>query len=204
MFRTLAIFALLVAPAFAEDASQPAPVSAAYIAVLQDGVEVAGKEQIKALANEQPGVYTLLILSGHGKPITIQVSIVADGIGPIVPVPIPPNPIPPTPTPTPNPKPDPADFWAVVIEESGERLSPIARVIGSAEVRAMFRDNHFRVVDKDSSTTDWTKPYLERAKGKELPQLFLVNGVGNIFFEGKLPSTVNDTKELIKKSRGDK
>jgi len=108
-----------------------------------------------------------------------------------------PNPDPDPPPPPPPPPPVPAELWGIVVEESAERTPQQAIVIASPVVRALFDKGEFRVVDDDMEVESAIKPYIERAKGKLLPQFYVVDAKGTIFYEGPLPATVADMQKLV-------
>ena len=112
----------------------------------------------------------------------------------------------PNPNPQPDPKPDPlpppAELLAIVVEETAERTPQQGIVLASAKLRALF-PKLFRVTDKDSDSAD-VKPYIERAKGKTLPMLWLVDAKGTVYFEGALPATVAAFEALHAKHKGAK
>lgn len=103
------------------------------------------------------------------------------------------DPIPPLPPPVPS------ELWGVVIEETTERTPQQAIVLASPEVRALFDKGEFRVIDDDTPVGADLRPYLDRAKGKKLPQLYLVDSKGTVCYEGPLPATVAEMKSLVAK-----
>ena len=92
------------------------------------------------------------------------------------------------------------------MEETAERTPAIAEGLASPEVRALFRDGNFRVVDVDNTSQGDVQGYITKSKGKELPRLFLADEKGNFYYEGKLPETVEAMKALVaeKKKGGGK
>jgi len=112
----------------------------------------------------------------------------------------------PGPEPGPEPQPDPnppAELWAIVVEESGERTAQQAIVMADPEIRGLFKASRFRIVDQDEAAADM-RSYVKRAtdKGMKLPALFLVSPEGKVHFEGDLPATVAETKALVRKILG--
>lgn len=100
--------------------------------------------------------------------------------GPVAPVPPAPTPGPkPTPDPVPDVKPAPKgdrEFWAVVLEETGERSVAAAKVLNAADFwRGLSaRGHNYRFIDKDNPFAKAGK-YLEaaQAKGVALPAVLL-------------------------------
>jgi hypothetical protein len=115
----------------------------------------------------------------------------------------------PSPDPSPEPSPEPVgDLWAIVIEESKDRTPEQAIVLASQEVRDLFKDGRFRVVDavNDSGKVvlpaDDMRTYVQKAipKRAEWPVLFLVDEAGNGFYTGTLPETVDAMKALVEQN----
>lgn len=101
--------------------------------------------------------------------------------------------------PPPPPPPPPTELWGIVVEESSQRTAGQAAIITSTEIRDLLGKDNFRVVDKDSEVQADMKPYVDRAKTRKLPQLFLVDKMGYVFFEGDLPADKAATAALIRK-----
>ena len=109
----------------------------------------------------------------------------------------------PKPTPQPDPTPTPAKkIYAVIVEETAERSPLVAAVVLSPKVRAMFEADAFRLVDDDPQVSDELKPFIERSRGKPLPQLYLMDEKGEVRFEGRLPGHVEEMCLLVAKHRG--
>ena len=122
----------------------------------------------------------------------------------------------PTPDPKPDPKPDPdvqpvtpTKLWVVIIEETSEAASNRGAMLSDAKLidRMNAKQHRFRVVDKDVVGPDGKPPadiarFLDRSKGKPLPQLFLVDEKGAARFAGDLPKTAADLLALIQKVGG--
>lgn len=124
------------------------------------------------------------------------------------PKPIPPSP--PTPTP-PTPRPG-VKLKAVVVYESADALTAGADYFASKELAQRWRDrSHLPPVLADQNVKDpetgtapaKLKPYLDRAKGKTLPQLYLVaSDTGDVLYEGPLPATPAAMLDLLTKIGG--
>ncbi len=96
------------------------------------------------------------------------------------------------------PPPPPTELWGIVVEESSQRTTAQAAIITSTEIRDLL-GGHFRVVDKDSEVPAEMKLYVDRAKTRKLPQFFLVDKAGTVYFEGDLPADKAGTIALIRK-----
>ncbi len=115
------------------------------------------------------------------------------------PAPQPPAPQPPAPQPNPNPRPNPKPVGpvkvkAVIVEETADLAAARSRFVGDAKIQERWKANGhpgFTVLDKDTkdgatnATPAAAKPYIDRAKGKGLPQLYLMNAqTGDLLYEG--------------------
>lgn len=135
------------------------------------------------------------------------------------------DPLPPGPGPTPTPTPDPPEpgpapptptppvdvknLWLLVIEETAEAGERRGQLFASKELadRMKARGHKWRVVDKDAKDSRGQvpsdlKPWLDRAKGKRLPRLYLITPEGQIVFEGDLPTTAKGLLEQLQKVGG--
>ena len=113
----------------------------------------------------------------------------------------------PGPTPDPNPPPPPpgplAEMWVIVVEETSQRTPEQARVLLDPTVRQWMANHqhHFRILDKDQTSTDLTE-WIERAAAQTetaLPYLFIVDDSGVVSFEGPLPIGPLEMLSLVKK-----
>ncbi|HEV3386579.1 MAG TPA: hypothetical protein VG097_17310, partial [Gemmata sp.] len=118
------------------------------------------------------------------------------------------GPVPP-PNPTPNPTPTPViptALWGfVVIEETADAVATRGAMISDPTLAALLKNKgyHWRIVDKDVVGADGNPPVdvlpcLNSAKGKTLPQLFLIDIKGNIATQASL-SNANGLVDLLKK-----
>jgi hypothetical protein len=203
------IFALASATAFSAD-SKPvlrfsiAPDGTAQITPLFAGVE-PGKTPYQWVWPTKSGENTwvgLVWTQPNGRPgsASYVLPLAFEGApGPTPgPTPVPPTPIPPTPIPPPTP---PADLWGVVVEESSARTPAQGIVLLSPKVRALFRPQEFRLLDKDPPATPDMQPWinLAKAKGLTLPVLFLFDSKGVVYYQGDLPATVAAMETLVGK-----
>ncbi len=119
----------------------------------------------------------------------------------------------PGPTPEPKPQPDPkptpepvpvAQVWLLVVEETSQRTAPQAVVLASPKVRESVA-GRIMLLDQSWALPDARQSYLDAAKGKTLPQMFLVPGdpqttpASKAVYSGALPVAVEEMVLLIGK-----
>jgi hypothetical protein len=133
-------------------------------------------------------------------------------IGNVPPGPAPVPPVPPGPGPKPDPTPDPiaaGKLYVVIIEET--RNAVITRGVWFADRQlkaAMDSKGHkWRVVDQNVTNAEGQTPadvkrFIEDAKTKTLPMLYLVNENGKTVFSGAAPVDVSRLLELLTKFGG--
>jgi hypothetical protein len=112
----------------------------------------------------------------------------------------------PNPGPGPGPKPVFAKAWLVVIEETSQAGGSRGAFFRDKDLLNFFLDKswQFRVADKDvvdatGSPPADLKPWLERAKGKQLPWMFLVSDRGDLLLDEAIPATPQALLEKLKK-----
>ncbi len=118
----------------------------------------------------------------------------------------------PPPGPGPQPEPDkwePSPLIVLVIEETAEAAAGRGAFFADKDLAARMKDkNHkWRVVDKDVVGPDGQPPedlkrFLDVAKNKKLPQLFLVDPKGKTRFQGDCPNKASDLLDAMKKVGG--
>lgn len=181
----------IVVPDEQREESQPIKfswVTDAQGAVLAD----ESAKPLLAAANCPAGAYTVHRVGSKVSSLAITIG------GKVQPTPSP-TPTPePTPQPEPQPKPKPAELWGIVIEESSQRTPQQAAVLLSTDVRKLFGEGLFRVIDKDTNVDPRYAPYLQKSVGQSLPKLWLVDAAGEVYFSGTLPSSVADMANLVK------
>jgi hypothetical protein len=109
----------------------------------------------------------------------------------------PPNP---GPDPTPNPV-TPSSLWGfVIIEDTADAVAARGSMISDPSLTALMKSKgyHWRIVDKDVIGSDGKPPAdvlpcLNAAKGKTLPQVFLIDTKGNIATQ----TAVTNAAELV-------
>jgi hypothetical protein len=160
-----------------------------------------------------PGSYRIkcrAIRVKDGRPIaeTARATVVIEAASP------PPPPPPPGPTPPPPPPPPPTPvvvktLWILVVEETAEASANRGEFFANRELidRIRAKGHRYRVADKDVKDKDGRQPadlapWLKRAAGKSLPQLFLISQDGDILFEGPLPKTPAELVALMVKVGG--
>lgn len=123
--------------------------------------------------------------------------------------------------PTPKPKPDNKPpvvtgrkLSTIVIDETEDKVAARYAFFESKEVRDYYKAKGHSdpvIVDKDvkdsrtGETPEKLVDYIERAKGKKLPQVYLVDSVsGDVVLEGELRSTMTPKEflELVQKAGG--
>ncbi len=133
-------------------------------------------------------------------PITVD-----DGSGPRPP----PDPIDPPPGPSPV---TPAKLFVIAIEETAEAVAGRGAMFADKTLAARFSEkgHRWRVVDKDVQGADGKPPedvrqFLDEAKGKALPRLYLVSIEGGkrvVRYAGNAPTTAAGLLELLNKHGG--
>lgn len=122
-----------------------------------------------------------------------------------------------TPAPAPAPVPPPGGKVDPPPSAGPLYLVVIGTATGAAERGQLYADpalqsylkikgHHVRLVDENVVGPDGkppadVAPYLARAQGKALPQLFLVDQAGHVLYAGPLPTTAPGIIALLK-SRG--
>lgn len=122
------------------------------------------------------------------------------------------EPIPdPNPKPTPDPLPPIAKAWVVVVEETAEAANNRGKYFQSPDIHQFFKLKqwNYRVADKDvvgigGLPPKDLKPWLDRAKEKSLPWMFVIDGQGVEYFSGPVPNTPEGLLAELKKIAGDK
>lgn len=118
--------------------------------------------------------------------------------------------------PTPKPKPvvTGRKLTTIVIDETEDKVAARYAFFESKEVRDYYKAKGHSdpvIVDKDvkdsrtGETPEKLVDYIERAKGKKLPQVYLVDSVsGDVVLEGELRSTMTPKEflELVQKAGG--
>jgi hypothetical protein len=158
----------------------------------------------------RPGAYKVAAYAGDkdGASEPAYCTVVVEGEAPP-----PPGPKPdPKPDPKPGPKPDPVVrplAFLVVVEETGAAGGSRGLLLRDRALQEHLKAKKTvsRVVDKDvrdgeGNVPKDVRPYLERAKGKALPQLYLVAADGSVLYEGACPGTAAAMLSLLKKIGG--
>lgn len=156
-----------------------------------------------------PGVYTVKVRAVSTKDGKTQIESARATV--TIGEPIPPIPVPPGPGPQPGPLP-PSPItraWVVVVEETEDAAAERGRLLADRSIRDYLTTKGWktRVVDKDVRDRDGNppadvRPYLERSRGKKLPQLYIVDQDGGVRHEGALPLDPADLLSLLKKIGG--
>lgn len=115
----------------------------------------------------------------------------------------------PTPKPPPDPTPAPVNLWGfVVVEDTSEAVAARGAMLADPTLAALLKSKGYRwrIVDKDVAGADGKPPVdvapcLTAAKGKPLPQLFLIDTKGNIVAQSTLTGAAQ-VVDLLKKYGG--
>lgn len=117
--------------------------------------------------------------------------------------PPPPNPDPPTPNPPLN------KGWLIIIEETANATTTRAKLLSDIALQTYLKEKAWTVrisdqnaVDEFGNVTTDLAPYIERSKGKTLPQMYLVDQAGNVRLETSLPASPADVLQVLKKAGG--
>lgn len=123
-------------------------------------------------------------------------------------------PVPPTPGPTPGPGPGPspgplAKAWIVIIEATAEAKADRGQWVRDQDLLKYIKDKGWRLRHSDVNAKDATGntptdlvPYIKRASGKAMPQVYVVGDDGKVRYEGALPATPADMLAILKKFGG--
>lgn len=114
------------------------------------------------------------------------------------------------PQPGPGPQPPPVDpvtpgkRFLVVVEETAEAAATRGALFADPTLAARIKDkgHRWRIVDKDVTGADGKPPadvvrFLEAAKGKAMPQVFVVDGAGKVLVQTELPTKAGDLVKLL-------
>jgi hypothetical protein len=155
------------------------------------------------LARSKPGPIRIRATvngSGDGPPVVAGCVVIEIAGGSPAP------PIPPVPTP---PVAGRAAAF-VVIEETADATADRALYFTDPRLAAVVRDQKLKYQVLDQNAVDATgsppaglKGYLDRAKGKKLPRLFVIDAGGKLLFEGDLPASAAGLAETLKRYKGD-
>lgn len=186
LLRALVVSAAAVLPCVATAADGIASDTAFRVPFMVNGKATANKATITVSAD---GKSTLRVLYASGEDICEAFYSLERKDAP-------------KPEPKPEPLPVPTTLWGIVVEESSKQVPEQAIVLTSPRVRALFTNQPLRVIDKDTEVAPALQPYADRAKGKALPMLFLVDDKGTIYYEGPLPATVEAMIDLYNEKKG--
>jgi len=155
----------------------------------------------------QTGRVEILIVpvGGDAKSVIRRTLDVSSNVGPRPP----PDPTP-DPKPTPKPAPYTGKFSMVVIEETDVAANNRGQFFADKELRDYLATKLVgkpRIADKDVVDASGQPPkdlapYLNHAKGKGLPQLYLIAPDGTVLYEGNLPKTPAELIATVKKVGG--
>lgn len=156
-----------------------------------------------------PGTAFVVVSSQKGgklQPLFTVKIIIGGGPNP----PVPPGPGPgPTPVPPDPPAPVAGKLFVVIIEETRNAVAARGAWFADRTLKAAMdaKGHKFRVVDKDVTNADGQTPadikrFVDEAKTKTLPMLYLVNESGKAVYSGAAPVEVSRLIELLTKFGG--
>jgi hypothetical protein len=232
-FRSAAFLAALAVASFAHAEVKiegPTEVKRDRMVRLTAVGQVDGKALIWTVSNEDdidpdeeglkfnfvapPGVYRVkLIAIGLTKDGKTTKETAAPHTVKIVGTPDPKPPDPPGPIPPDPPKPPPGPItkaWVVVVEENTQASAIRGLYFADPALKDYivkkgwkFRSTDKNVKDASGNTPADLKPYVDIAKDKTLPWLFVIDQSGKLPYEGALPSSPAEMLALLKKIGGD-
>jgi hypothetical protein len=144
-----------------------------------------GKAVYTIQATGNGRVELLIVPVGGGKDAVIRRTLDVGQSAPPVPVP---------PSPGPKPAPTPAALWGfVVVEDTAEAVAGRGAMLTDPALAALMKAKgyRYRVVDRDVQGPDGSPPAdvapcLNAARGKTLPQVFLIDSKGAIVLQSNL------------------
>lgn len=116
---------------------------------------------------------------------------------------------------TPPPKPDPLPITGkaaafVVVEETSDAAADRALYFTDPRLAGVVRDQKlkYQVIDQHAVDAAGNPPaglkgYLDRARGKKLPRVFVTDAGGKLLYEGDLPASSAGLAELLNRFKGD-
>jgi len=177
--------------------------------VIASAEQTYGRQQqpVVLFRASNPGNYRLgvwAVIDGHLVASKVVLTVAGDVEPPVPPVPPdPPPPLPPPPIVV-------EQLHAIIVEESADRTPEQAKVVLSKAVRDYLTsvDGVLHIVDQDVTDGDGNTPttvagWIERAKDKTLPWLFLVAENGREVASQALPTTPEKFLELLTRYGGE-
>jgi hypothetical protein len=120
-------------------------------------------------------------------------------------------PIPPVPPVPPDPTPNPVTgkCYVVIIEETEQAAKDRNKYLNDKALLDYVKSKNWKfeivdkdVVDKNGKTPSDLKPYIDRAKNKDLPYVYVVTDKGQVRYENRLPKTPSELLTELKKVGG--
>lgn len=172
------------------------------------GVFVDGNGKVQTRNYKGKHVYTVEVAdgrSGLAELIIVPVGVKAESevIRRLIdansgPQPPPPDPKPePNPNPKPDPKPaEPQEVWVIVVEETAQRTVDTAKVLNDTKFwnGLVARGHRFRLFDKDAPEAAGFASQMP-----SLPGVLVMAKDGKKLYAGKLPKTVAELEDTLKK-----
>ena len=178
--------------------------------VIASAEQTYGRQQqpVVLFRASSPGSYRLgvwAVIDGHLVTSKVVLTVAGD-----VEPPVPPDPPPPPIPPDPPPPIVVEQLHVIIVEESADRTPEQAKVLLSKAVRDYLTsvDGVLHIVDQDVTDGDGNMPstvagWIQRAKDKTLPWLFLVDENGREVASQALPTTPETFLELLTKYGGE-
>jgi hypothetical protein len=165
---------------------------------------------IVALTDKSAGVIRVTVTAPPGpKPNPIP-PVPDPGPGP---EPAPPTPTPPDPVPVPPEPPAPVapqKLVVVIVEETADAVATRGAFLSDKTLDSFMKakGHKWRVIDRNVTGADGKPPadvvrFLDDAKAKALPMLYLVNPAGKTVYSGPAAKTAGELVDLLKKWGGD-
>lgn len=171
-------------------------------------------------ASGDPGTFVFVGAATNGKEVSLVIHAVELTVGG-KPNPPPAPPAPPAPpddgtTPPQPPAPDgqttpvtATKLYMVIVEETANAVAERGQLLRDRTLaaRVKAKGHKWRIVDQNIVGPDGkppadVKPYLDLARGKGLPQIFLVTPAGKMIYQGNLPVAAPAFLQLIQKFGG--
>lgn len=94
-------------------------------------------------------------------------------------------------------------FGWVLIEETSQAGAWRGKALQDAITWSDANGVKHRTFDVSGPVPEDIKPYMDRARGKALPQVFLVTESGELLYGGDCPKTATGLPDLLKKYKGE-
>lgn len=89
----------------------------------------------------------------------------------------------------------------IIITESEDRTPEQAIVLASQEIRRLFDQGEWLLIDQDTTVIGELADFVSRAKMIGLPVIFLLDQDRKTIYEGALPETVESFVSVVNKAQ---